>query len=32
MALMSDITSVTPDFILQDDHFGMHGGMSPATA
>jgi len=29
MALMSDITLCTPDFILQDDHFGMHGGMVP---
>jgi enoyl-CoA hydratase/carnithine racemase len=29
MALMSDITLCTPDFILQDDHFGMHGGHVP---
>jgi len=29
MALMSDITLCTPDFILQDDHFGMHEGMVP---
>jgi enoyl-CoA hydratase/carnithine racemase len=29
MALMSDITLCTPDFILQDDHFGMHSGMVP---
>jgi enoyl-CoA hydratase/carnithine racemase len=29
MALMSDITLCTPDFILQDDHFGMHNGMVP---
>ena len=28
-ALMSDITLCTPDFILQDDHFGMHSGMVP---
>ena len=26
---MSDITLCTPDFILQDDHFGMHSGMVP---
>ncbi len=29
MAMMSDITLCTPDFILQDDHFGMHGGHVP---
>ena len=29
MALMSDITLCTPDFVLQDDHFGMHSGMVP---
>jgi enoyl-CoA hydratase/carnithine racemase len=29
MAMMSDITICTPDFILQDDHFGMHGGHVP---
>ena len=29
MALMSDITLCTPDFILQDDHFGMTAGMVP---
>ncbi len=28
MAMMSDITC-TPDFILQDDHFGMKGGHVP---
>ena len=29
MALMSDITLCTPDFILQDDHFVMKGGHVP---
>jgi enoyl-CoA hydratase/carnithine racemase len=29
MAMMSDITICTPDFILQDDHFGMKGGHVP---
>ena len=29
MCLMSDITLCTPDFILQDDHFGMHSGHVP---
>lgn len=29
MALMSDITLCTPDFILKDDHFGMHSGHVP---
>ncbi|MBW1799409.1 MAG: enoyl-CoA hydratase/isomerase family protein [Deltaproteobacteria bacterium] len=29
MCLMSDITLCTPDFILQDDHFGMHTGHVP---
>ena len=29
MAMMSDITICTPDFILQDDHFGMRGGHVP---
>ena len=27
--MMSDITICTPDFILQDAHFGMHGGHVP---
>ncbi len=29
MALMCDITLCTPDFILQDDHFGMKNGHVP---
>lgn len=29
MCMMSDITLCTPDFILQDDHFGMHSGHVP---
>ncbi|HHU22475.1 MAG TPA: enoyl-CoA hydratase/isomerase family protein [Clostridiales bacterium] len=29
MALMCDITLCTPDFILQDDHFGMANGHVP---
>jgi enoyl-CoA hydratase/carnithine racemase len=29
MAMMSDITICTPDFILQDDHFLMKGGHVP---
>ena len=29
MAMMSDITLCTPDFILQDDHFVMKGGHVP---
>lgn len=29
MCMMSDITLCTPDFILQDDHYGMHGGHVP---
>ena len=29
MALMSDITLCTPDFILQDDHYGMDSGHVP---
>ena len=29
MGLMSDITLCTPDFILQDDHYGMHDGHVP---
>jgi enoyl-CoA hydratase/carnithine racemase len=29
MALLSDITLCTPDFILQDDHFGMMNGHVP---
>jgi enoyl-CoA hydratase/carnithine racemase len=29
MCMMSDITICTPDFILQDDHFGMKGGHVP---
>lgn len=29
MCMMSDITICTPDFILQDDHFGMHSGHVP---
>ena len=29
MAMMSDITLCTPDFILQDDHFIMKGGHVP---
>lgn len=29
MAMMSDITLCTQDFVLQDDHFGMHGGHVP---
>ena len=29
MCLMSDITLCTPDFILQDDHFGMDSGHVP---
>ncbi len=27
--MMSDVTFCTPDFVLQDDHFGMHGGHVP---
>jgi enoyl-CoA hydratase/carnithine racemase len=29
MCMMSDITLCTPDFILQDDHFGMNSGHVP---
>ncbi|MFA9422087.1 MAG: enoyl-CoA hydratase/isomerase family protein [Sedimentibacter sp.] len=29
MCMMSDITLCTPDFILQDDHFGMDSGHVP---
>lgn len=29
MCFMSDITLCTPDFILQDDHFGMNDGFVP---
>lgn len=29
MCMMSDITICTPDFILQDDHFGMDSGHVP---
>lgn len=29
MCMMSDITLCSPDFILQDDHYGMHGGHVP---
>lgn len=29
MCLMSDITLCTPDFVLQDDHFGMNSGHVP---
>ena len=29
MCMMSDITLCTPDFILQDDHFGMNNGHVP---
>ena len=29
MCMMSDITLCTPDFILQDDHYGMHSGHVP---
>lgn len=29
MCMMSDITLCTSDFILQDDHFGMHSGHVP---
>ena len=29
MCMMSDITLCTPDFVLQDDHFGMDSGHVP---
>jgi enoyl-CoA hydratase/carnithine racemase len=29
MCLLSDVTLCSPDFILQDDHFGMKGGHVP---
>ena len=29
MCMMSDITLCTPDFVLQDDHFGMYSGHVP---
>ena len=32
MGIMSDITLCTPDFIFQDDHFGMQTGMVPGDS